>query len=111
KYDFTIGEVDKITAEPIGWPNTGSYRLLDLVGIDTSVKVTKGVIESCPDDEYVRILKARPVSKATQFLLDNNFLGNKTGQGFYKKTEERDEKGSKIILALDLDTLEYKPAQ
>ncbi len=111
KYGLSIEEVDKITGETIGWPNTGSYRLLDLVGLDTSVKVTKGVIDNCPDDEYVKVLKNRPTAKATQFLLDNNFLGDKSGQGFYKKTEQRDEKGSRIILALDLKTLEYKPAQ
>ena len=111
KYGLTIEEVDKITGEPIGWPNTGSYRLLDLVGLDTSVKVTQGVIDNCPEDEYVKILKNRPVPKATQFLLDNKFLGDKSGKGFYKKTDQRDEKGGRVILALDLNTLEYKPAQ
>lgn len=111
KYNFSIEEVDKITGDPIGWPSTGSYRLLDLVGIDTSDKVTKGVLQSCPNDEYVKILKTRETPKATRFLLENNFLGNKTGQGFYKKTDERDEKGNRIILALDLNTLEYKPTQ
>jgi len=111
KYGLSIEEVDKITAEPIGWPSTGSYRLLDLVGLDTSVKVTKGVIDNCPEDEFVKKLKERPIPKATQFLLDNNFLGDKSGQGFYRKTEQRDEKGGRIILALDLHTLEYKPAR
>lgn len=111
KYGLSIEEVDKITGEPIGWPNTGSYRLLDLVGLDTSVKVTKGVIDNCPNDEYVKVIKDKPTHKATQFLLDNNFLGDKSGQGFYKKTDQRDEKGGRIILALDLQTLEYKPAQ
>lgn len=111
KYNFSIEKVDKITGDPIGWPSTGSYRLLDLVGIDTSDKVTKGVLQSCPNDEYVKILKTRETPKATRFLLENNFLGNKTGQGFYKKTDERDEKGNRIILALDLNTLEYKPTQ
>lgn len=110
QYDLTIEEVDKLTGETIGWPNTGSYRLLDLVGFDTSVKVTKGVIDNCPNDEYVQKIKDRPVPKATTFLLENNFLGDKSGQGFYKKTNERDEKGARIILALDLKTLEYKPA-
>ncbi|MFZ1751475.1 MAG: 3-hydroxyacyl-CoA dehydrogenase/enoyl-CoA hydratase family protein [Saprospiraceae bacterium] len=111
KYGLTIEEVDKITADPIGWPNTGSYRLLDLVGLDTSVKVTNGVIDNCPNDEYVQKIRNRGVAKATQFLLDNKFLGDKSGQGFYKKTDQRDEKGSRIILALDLNTLEYNPAQ
>lgn len=111
KYSLSIEEVDKITGEPMGWPNTGSYRLLDLVGLDTSVKVTKGVIQNCPNDEYVKLIKDKPTHKATQFLLDNNFLGDKSGQGFYKKTDQRDEKGGRVILALDLNTLEYKPAQ
>ncbi len=111
KYGLTIEEVDKITGDPIGWPGTGSYRLLDLVGIDTSVKVTKGVIDNCPDDEYVRVVRDREVPKATQWLIDNNFLGDKSGQGFYKKTDQRDDKGNRVILALDLNTLEYKPAQ
>ncbi len=111
KYQLTIEEVDKLTGETIAWPNTGSYRLLDLVGLDTSVKVTKGVIDNCPDDEYVKVLKDKAVPKATQFLLDNNFLGDKSGQGFYKKTDQRDDKGGRIILALDLNTLEYKPSQ
>lgn len=110
RYDMSIEEVDKLTGETIGWPNTGSYRLLDLVGLDTSVKVTKGVIDNCPDDEYVAKVKDRAVPAATQFLLDNNWLGDKSGQGFYKKTNERDDKGGRVILALDLKTLEYKPA-
>ncbi len=110
KYNLSIEEVDKITGEPIGWPNTGSYRLLDLVGLDTSVRVTRGVIENCPDDEYVRQLKDRAMPRSTAFLLENSFLGDKSGQGYYKKTEQRDEKGKRVILALDLQTLEYKPA-
>ena len=111
RYGLSIEEVDKITGEPIGWPNTGSFRLLDLVGLDTSVKVTKGVIDNCPDDEYVKVLRNKEIPKATQWLMDNKFLGDKSGQGFYKKTDQRDEKGNRVILALDLNTLEYKPAQ
>lgn len=107
KYNLKISEVDKLTGDPIAWPSTGSYRLLDLVGLDTSVKVTKGVIDSCPDDEYVMHLAPLPMPKHTQFLLENNFLGNKSGQGYYKKTGERDEKGKSIVLELDLNTLEY----
>lgn len=111
KYGLSIEEVDKITADPIGWPSTGSYRLLDLVGLDTSVKVTQGVIQNCPEDEYVQVIKDKKPLKAIQFLLDNKFYGNKSGHGFYKKTAERDENGKSIILALDLNTLEYKPVQ
>ena len=68
-------------------------------------------LDNCPDDEFVKVIKNKPVHKATQFLLDNNYLGDKSGQGFYKKTDQRDEKGGRVILALDLNTLEYKPTQ
>ncbi|HOY14843.1 MAG TPA: 3-hydroxyacyl-CoA dehydrogenase/enoyl-CoA hydratase family protein [Saprospiraceae bacterium] len=108
---LTVTEVDKLTGDAIGWPSTGSFRLLDLVGLDTSAKVTQGVIASSPDDEYVIKMKDRPVPKHMQFLLDNKFLGNKSGQGYYKKTNEKDESGKSIIHALDLQTLEYGPTQ
>ncbi len=111
KYQLSVSEVDKITGDPMGWPSTGSYRLLDLVGLDTSVKVTQGVIDNCPDDEYVKIIKDKGTHKATQFLLDNNWLGNKSGQGFYKKTNQKDDKGKTIIYELDLNTLEYRPSE
>lgn len=111
KYHLSVEDVDKLTGETIGWPNTGSYRLLDLVGIDTSVKVTRGVIANCPNDEYVQILRDRPASKILEFLMQHGYLGDKSGQGFYKKTEERDAQGKRIILALDLNTLEYRPVQ
>ena len=110
KYELPIEEVDKLTGDAIGWPSTGSYRLLDLVGLDTSVKVTQGVIDNVPNDEYVKVFKDKPMPKHTSFLLDNKWYGNKSGQGYYKVTSERDAEGNRIILALDLNTLEYKPA-
>lgn len=111
KYELKVSEVDKLTSDPIGWPSTGSYRLLDLVGLDTSVKVTEGVIASCPNDEYVQHLATLEMPGHTRFLLDNNFLGNKSGQGYYKKTKEKDENGRTIVLELDLKSLEYIPTQ
>ena len=101
-----IEEVDKLTGPAIGRPKTGSFRLGDLVGHDTSVKVINGLRENCPDDEQVQIFQ---IPKYLQFLIDNNYLGNKTGQGFYKKTKDAD--GKRQILALNLETLEYEPSQ
>ena len=108
KYQLKISDIDKLTGDAIGWPSTGSYRLLDLVGLDTSVKVTQGVIDSCPEDEYVKVLKDKPMPKHTKFLLDNKWLGNKSGQGYYKKSSEKDENGKTIVYQLNLDTLEYE---
>lgn len=111
KYNMKIEEVDSLTGKYIGWPSTGSFRLLDLVGIDTSMKVTKGVIENAPDDEYVQKMKDAPLPEYMEFLDRNKWYGNKSSQGFYKKTGKRDENGRSIILSLDLNTLEYRPME
>ncbi|MCB0518686.1 MAG: enoyl-CoA hydratase/isomerase family protein [Lewinellaceae bacterium] len=102
---LTINEVDALTGPAIGRPKTGTFRLGDLVGHDTAAKVITGIRDNCPDDEQAG---AFTIPKYFQFLLDNNFLGNKSGQGFYKKTGEKDEKGKPVVLALNLDTLEYE---
>lgn len=100
-----IEEVDRLTGPVIGRPKTGSFRLGDLVGLDTAAKVIEGIRTNCPNDEQASALI---VPKYQQFLLDNKFLGNKSGQGFYKKT--KDAQGKKQILALNLESLEYEPS-
>ena len=104
---LSIEEVDALTGPTIGRPNTGTFRLGDLVGHDTSVNVIKGIKNNCPNDEQA---SSFDIPKFQQFLIDNKFLGNKSGQGFYKKTEEKDATGRPIILALNLETLEYAPS-
>ncbi|MEM1358387.1 MAG: 3-hydroxyacyl-CoA dehydrogenase/enoyl-CoA hydratase family protein, partial [Bacteroidota bacterium] len=110
KYDMTIEEVDAITGSLIGRPNTATYRLQDLVGIDTSAKVSGFVMTNVAGDEYIEAVKTKEQPGFMKFLLENKFYGNKSGQGFYKKTKERDEKGKSIIHALNLKTLEYARA-
>ncbi len=102
-----IEEVDKLTGPAIGRPKTGTFRLGDLVGHDTAANVIKGIKENCPHDEQAAAFE---VPKYMDFLLENKFLGDKTGQGFYKKTKERDANGRPVILALNLETLEYEPS-
>ena len=99
-----ISTVDKLTGPAIGRPSTGTFRLADLVGHDTGVKVMQGIQQNCPDDEQAGAFN---VPRYMQFLLDNKFLGNKTGQGFYKKGEGKNAKGQTEYLALNLKTLEY----
>ncbi|MCG8326551.1 MAG: 3-hydroxyacyl-CoA dehydrogenase/enoyl-CoA hydratase family protein [Chitinophagales bacterium] len=103
-----IETVDKLTGPAIGRPKTGTFRLGDLVGHDTAAKVIQGIKQNCPNDEQATTFE---IPKYLQFLLDNNFLGNKSGQGFYKKTNEKDERGKRKILALNLETLEYEEQQ
>jgi len=104
KMNLTIDEVDALTGPIIGRPKSATFRTADVVGIDTLVKVAKGVYENCPHDE------ARESFQIPAFLnkvVENNWLGDKTGQGFFKKTKGAG--GEKEILTLNLQTLEYAP--
>jgi len=110
KYDLSIEEVDALTGSLIGRPNTGTFRLQDLVGLDTGEKVTQFVVNNVKNDSFFESVGKAPETKFMTFLLENNFLGNKTGKGFYQKTNQKDEKGKTIINALNLKTLEYNPS-
>ena len=110
KYDLTIEEVDALTGALIGRPNTGTYRLQDLVGLDTGEKVTQFVVNNVKKDSFFKSVGKATETKFMTFLLENNFLGNKTGKGFYQKTDQKDQNGRTIVNALDLKTLEYKPS-
>lgn len=107
KYNLRIEEVDALTGPVIGRPKTGTFRLGDLVGHDTSGNVIRGLKANCANDEQVSSFEVPPY---LDFLLENKFLGNKSGQGFYKKTTEKDEKGKPVILALNLNSLTYEPS-
>ena len=105
KLDLTIDEVDALTGPIIGRPKSATFRTADVVGIDTLVKVAKGVYENCPNDE------ARDTFLIPGWLdkmVVNNWLGEKSGQGFFKKMPPS-PKGEKEIYTLDLKTLAYKP--
>jgi 3-hydroxyacyl-CoA dehydrogenase len=106
KMGLTIDEVDALTGPIIGRPKSATFRTADVVGIDTLVKVAKGVAENCPDDEQRDIFQ---IPSWLNKVVENNWLGDKTGQGFFKKLKGGG--GEKEILTLDLNTLEYKPRQ
>ena len=110
KYGFKIEEVDALTGSLIERPNTGTYRLQDLVGIDTGEKVSQFVMANVKNDEYIDAIQDKSTPKYIQFLLENKFLGRKTNKGFYEKTNQKDDQGKTIINALNLETLEYEPS-
>ncbi len=103
---LTIDEVEALTGPIIGRPKSATFRTADVVGIDTLVNVANGVAENCPADE------ARDIFSIPSWLgkmVANNWLGDKTGQGFFNKTTGRD--GEKEIRTLNLQTLEYEARQ
>ena len=111
KLDLTIDEVDALTGPIIGRPKSATFRTADVVGIDTLVKVAKGVYDNCPGDEQRDVFQ---IPAWLNKVVENNWLGDKTGQGFFKKlrnTSPSGAGGEKEILTLDLKTLEYKPRQ
>ncbi len=101
--DLTIEEVDKLTGPVIGRPKSATFRTVDVVGLDTLVHVANGIADNCSNDERLELFKL-PDFIGT--MMDNKWLGSKTGQGFYKKNVGAD--GQREILSLDLNTLEYR---
>src|ERR1700749_2162966 len=101
KLGLTIDEVDALTGPIIGRPKSATFRTADVVGIDTLVKVAKGVHDSCPNDEAKEIFN---IPSWLEKIVANNWLGDKTGQGFFKKMKTPNAKGEKEILVLDLTT-------
>jgi len=96
--DLTVEEVDKLTGPVIGRPKSATFRTVDVVGLDTLVHVANGIYENCPNDEAHELFK---LPDFINTMMENKWLGSKTGQGFYKKE-------GKDIKTLDLNTLEYR---
>ena len=104
KFDLTVDEIDKLTGPVIGRPKSATFRTSDVVGLDTLVKVSNNLYAGLVNDEGREMFKLPDIVNK---LEQNKWLGDKTGQGFYKKT--KNPKGETEILTLDLKTLEYKP--
>jgi len=97
---LTIEEVDALTGQAIGFPRTGSFRLADLVGIDIFAHVAANFPEGVTQSGFSGILEQ---------MLKRGWLGDKTGQGFYKKIKGEDGKDQRMVL--DLATYEYRPVE
>ncbi|MBE2196028.1 MAG: enoyl-CoA hydratase/isomerase family protein [Anaerolinea sp.] len=104
---YSVEEIDNLTGPLIGRPKSGTFRLADVVGVDVLAHVATNLYPAIPDDSQREILRNEKMARATQFLLDNKFLGDKTGQGFYKKVTGAG--GEREFWALDPNTLEYVP--
>ena len=101
--NLSVTEVDSLTGPIMGRPKSATFRTCDVVGLDTLIHVANGLKENCPNDERSTVFN---LPSFIVKMKENNWLGSKTGQGFYKKTIN--ESGKKEILELDLKTFEYK---
>ncbi len=100
--DLTVEEVDKLTGPVIGRPKSATFRTVDVVGLDTLVHTANGVAQNAPNDEmHDSFMLPDFVNK----MMENKWLGSKTGQGFYKKVVVA---GKSEIHSMNLKTLEYE---
>src|SRR5262249_34063924 len=103
--DLSVEEVDALTGPLIGLPKSASFRLIDIIGVDVWMHVLRNLREAAPHDPARDLYVIPPVM---QSLMERCWLGERTGQGFYKRMGKGAEKE---IWALDRHTLEYHPAQ
>jgi len=96
---LTIEEVDAMTGSALGWPRTGTFRLADMVGIDILAHVAANFPQGVTQGRFDAVLAE---------LLKRGWLGDKAGQGFYKKSKGADGKEKRLVL--DLATFEYRPS-
>jgi 3-hydroxyacyl-CoA dehydrogenase len=103
---YTFEEVDVITGPAIGRPKTATFRLNDLVGIDVAAHVSRNLYEAIPHDPHREVLMHEKTSALFAALIEKGWLGNKTGQGFYKRTFVD---GERQFWILNPETMEYEP--
>ncbi len=106
-HGYTVEEVDNLTGPLIGRPKTATFRLNDLVGTDIMVHVNQNLYPAIPDDESREVLNHPGSRGLLQHMLDEGWLGNKRGQGFYKRVTTPE---GKEFWPLNLQTLDYEPS-
>ena len=89
KLGLTIDEIDVLTGPIIGRPKSATFRTADVVGIDTLVKVAKGVADNCKDHEAISTFT---IPTWLEKIVENNWLGDKSKQGFFKKIPRKNDR-------------------
>jgi 3-hydroxyacyl-CoA dehydrogenase len=106
KLSMSVEEVDACTGPAVGWPKSATFRTADIVGLDVLTHVVKNIYETAPNDES---REAYRVPAMVEEMAKRNWLGDKTGQGFYKRVKGGE--GEREILTLDVNTMEYRERQ
>ena len=102
---MTVEEVDACTGPAVGWPKSATFRTADIVGLDVLIHVVKNIYQTAPHDESREMYK---VPALVEEMAKRGWLGDKTGQGFYKKVKGE---GKQEILTLNVNTMEYRSGQ
>jgi 3-hydroxyacyl-CoA dehydrogenase len=102
---YSIEEIDAITGPPIGRPKTATFRLSDLVGIDVTAHVSNNLYDAIPHDPHREELRNPKTTELVTKMIEKGWLGNKAGQGFYKKTMVD---GERQFWILNPESFEYE---
>lgn len=100
---YSVEEIDAVFGEPMGRPGSAVFRTCDLSGLDVLLHVSQGVYDNVPDDDEREVFLPPAILRE---MVSRGWLGNKSGQGFYKRVKGA---GGSETLVLDLKTLEYHP--
>ena len=104
--EYTIEEIDAMTGPALGRPKSATFRTMDLAGIDVLGHVARNLADRLPDDEARRAFALPPL---VERLIERGWIGEKSGQGFYKRQQGAD--GHTEILTLDPATMTYRQKQ
>ena len=103
--EFTVEEIDALTGPLIGRAKSATFRTMDIAGLDILAHVAADLDRRLPDEAEQGAFRLPGLVGA---LIDKGWIGEKAGQGFYRK--ERTPEGSRI-LTLDPASLDYRPRQ
>ncbi len=77
-----LDEVDALTGPLLGRPKSATMRTMDVVGLDTMRHVIHTMSEQLQDDPWHELFT---LPKWLEEMIDSGSLGQKTGQGLYRK--------------------------
>jgi 3-hydroxyacyl-CoA dehydrogenase len=106
-----IEEADLIMGKSLGFPSTGVFGLLDLVGLDLAPHVNASLARLLPESDAFHSMNRD--TEILQKLIADGYTGNKGKGGFYRSSRGADGKRVKLVLNLNLAAegkLEWRPA-
>lgn len=99
--ELGIDEVDALTGALLGRPKSATFRTMDVVGLDTMAHVVNTMQEQLSNDPWHEAFK---LPDWLVSLIKQGHLGQKSGQGIYRK------KG-KVIEVYDIGQQDYRLAK
>ena len=111
---YTVEEVDALTGPLLGRPRSATFRLNDVVGIDVWAMIARNLHPLIAHDANRDALIAPSYLGVLQTLIDNGYLGSKSGQGFYQTQSAAN--GEKSFWSINLaaaraGSIHYEPPQ